>query len=185
MRASPLTLLPIAALWLLSAGATAGPVYKWVDEKGVTHYSDQPHPQAKEVAVAPPQTYKSTPVATPQASASSEREATGPRYQTCEISRPEKDEVFLNTSTVTASVRIEPALRLGDRIVLTMDGKRLTDQPPSARSFVLNGMERGTHSLVMTLEDAQGKPVCTSAATTFHVRQPSKQAPVKAVRPRF
>jgi len=35
----------IAAL-LLSASAAHAQVYKWVDEKGVTHYSDQPPPPA-------------------------------------------------------------------------------------------------------------------------------------------
>ena len=35
---------------LISLGcmaALAGPVYKWVDENGVVHYSDQPHPDPR------------------------------------------------------------------------------------------------------------------------------------------
>ena len=52
MRVHPVTLLPLT-LWLLSGVAMAATVYKWVDAQGVTHYSDQPHPQAQEINVQP------------------------------------------------------------------------------------------------------------------------------------
>jgi hypothetical protein len=173
--------MPLAALWLLSASASAATIYKWVDENGVTHYSDQPHPKAQEVTVAPAQTYTAPPAPAP----SDENQTTsGAGYRACVITRPEKDEVFLNTSTLTATVRIEPGLAPTHRIVLTLDGKRL-DQPSTGRTFVLNSVERGTHSLTMVVEDDTGKAVCTSAPVQFHVRQPSTQAPVKAVRPKF
>src|SRR5262252_10689165 len=38
--------------------ALATTVYKWVDENGVVHYSDQPHPNAEKVHVQAVQTYK-------------------------------------------------------------------------------------------------------------------------------
>ena len=44
MRAKPLYLLTLAAL--LHGGMAAAQVYKWKDDKGVTHYSDQPPPPA-------------------------------------------------------------------------------------------------------------------------------------------
>ena len=40
----------------LLAGAR-GTVYKWVDENGVVHYSDQPHPNAQKMQVQEAQTY--------------------------------------------------------------------------------------------------------------------------------
>ena len=52
MRATPVTLLPLT-LWLLSSAAMAATVYKWVDAQGVTHYSDQPHAEAKVIDVQP------------------------------------------------------------------------------------------------------------------------------------
>jgi hypothetical protein len=174
--------MPLAALWLLSASASAATIYKWVDENGVVHYSDQPHPKAQEITVAPAQTYTAPPS---PAARDGNQTTSGPEYRACEIIRPEKDEVFLNTSTLTATVRMEPALAPTHRIVLTLDGKRLTNQPPTGRTFVLSAMERGTHSLTMVVEDNTGKAVCNSAPVQFHVRQPSVQAPVKAVRPKF
>jgi len=51
-----------AVVMLLVSGlALAATVYKWVDENGVTHYSDQPHPGAQKVTVAAPQTYSAPP----------------------------------------------------------------------------------------------------------------------------
>jgi hypothetical protein len=186
MRTPTLTLLLTAALALPSAAVLAANVYKWVDEKGVTHYSDQPHPKAKEVQVDSAQTYSSEPA--PQTSSSSSSTASasaGPPYGVCEIYRPEADETFQNTNTLTAKVRLEPQLRPGDRVAIAVDGKRLTDQPDQATEFVISEVSRGTHSLLVVIEDRQGKAVCTSPAVQFHVHQPSVQAPVRSSRPRF
>jgi len=43
---------------LVCSLALAATVYKWVDENGIVHYSDQPHPNAQKVGVQPAQTYK-------------------------------------------------------------------------------------------------------------------------------
>ena len=184
MRSLTLTLLPIAALWLASTVTHAGPVYKWVDEKGVTHYSDQPHPKATEVPVESAQTYSSQPAAKPATPAAATANA-GPPYGTCEIYRPEKDEVFQNTTTVTAKLRLEPDLRPGDRVAIAVDGLRQMNQPERATEFVISDISRGTHSLMVIVEDRQGKAVCTAPTVQFHVRLPSKQSPVPSGRPRF
>jgi hypothetical protein len=184
MRTPTLTLLLTAAL-ALPAAVLAANVYKWVDEKGVTHYSDQPHPKAKEVQVDSAQTYSTE--SSPQASSPSSTAAatSAPPYGICEIYRPEADETFQNTSTVTAKVRLEPELRPGDRVAIAVDGKRLTGQPDRALEFVITEVSRGTHSLLVVVEDRQGKAVCTAPAVQFHVHQPSVQAPVRSSRPRF
>jgi hypothetical protein len=161
-------------------------VYKWVDAQGVTHYSDQPHPQAQEIDVQPKNLISSTPTAASNGTAA--KAANGPagtRYQ-CDLIRPENDEVFLNTSTVSTRLRLEPNLQPGDQIAIAVDGKRLTNQPTSGSEFVLTDVERGTHTLIIAVYDRSGKEqLCATPSITFHVRQPSVQAPVKAVRPRF
>ena len=185
MRAPRLTLLPLASLLLLAGTAHAATVYKWVDEQGVTHFSDQPHPQAQEVEVKTAATYQSPTPAVSSSSSSSETKAAPRLYSVCELYRPENDEVFLNTSTLTAKLRLQPQLSGGDRIFLALDGKRITDQPTASAEFILNDMERGTHSLFAVVLDNSGNTLCTSPSVTFHVRQPSVKAPVKSVRPRF
>jgi hypothetical protein len=171
-----------AVIALAGASAFAATVYKWVDEKGVTHYSDQPHPNAQTVDVKSAQTFQSSGAAPASTSGASNPSQALPAYRLCEMYRPENDEVFLNTDTVVAKVRLDPRLRDGDRLAIGLDGKRV--QTGGATEATLK-VERGTHQLIAVIEDSAGKAVCTSATITFHVRQPSVQAPNPANRPRF
>jgi hypothetical protein len=170
-----------ALLAIAAASTFAATVYKWVDEKGVTHYSDQPHPNAQTVDVKSAQTYQSSGSA-PVRSSPSRNTQPVTAYRTCEVYRPENDEVFMNTDTVVAKVRIDPRLRDGDRIALGLDGKRV--QTGGSTEATLK-VERGTHQISVVIEDRDGRAVCTSGSVTFHVRQPSVQAPNPANRPRF
>ncbi len=183
MRVTSLTLLPLT-LWLLSGAVMAATVYKWVDAQGVTHYSDQPHPDAKTVEVGPIQTFH-TPAPADTGSSAKTASTPGVRYATCELFRPENDEVFLNTSTITARLRLEPQLIPGDTVAVAIDGKRVPNQPTAGNEFVISNVERGTHTVLVSVSDGTGKQVCLTPSVTFHVRQPSVQAPVQGVRPRF
>src|SRR5689334_10379600 len=153
MRAKTLTLLPLT-LSLLSGVAMAATVYKWVDEQGITHYSDQPHPGGKEIDVQAKNLVSSSPSAASSTGASTAAKpangATGVRY-TCDLIRPENDEVFLNTSTVSMRLRLEPALQAGDQIAIALDGKRLDKQPTTGSEFVVNDVERGSHQLMIAV----------------------------------
>ena len=190
MSAPRLTLLPLVALWLISASAMAATVYKWVDEKGVTHYSDQPHPDAKTVEVQSAQSYGggNAPAASSSSSSSSTSPTAGPApstYSRCELYRPEPDENFQNTSTVTAKLRLEPALLPGHTVAVALDGKRQADQPTVTSEFVITEIERGQHTVMAVVYDARGQTVCSTSAVTFHVHLPSRQSPVRTSRPRF
>jgi len=175
----------MCAVLFAGPGALATEVYKWVDENGVTHYSDQPHPNAKKLEVPSAQTFQSRMPSAPAGTSAQAPSEAGPAYSSCQISRPENDEVFMNTFTVPASLRVAPALRPGHRVVLSLDGKPLSNQPATATSFVLNDVERGTHTLSAAIQDASGNEICRSGSVTFHVRQPSRLAPNPANRPRF
>jgi hypothetical protein len=186
MRANLVTLLPLA-LSLVSGVAVAATVYRWVDAQGIVHYSDQPHPQAQVLDVQP-KNLVSTPVQSSSSSSSTSTTPAGPDappYR-CDLIRPENDEVFLNTSTVSARVQIEPQLAANDQIAIAVDGKRLQNQPTRGTEFIIQDVERGTHTIMIAVYDSTGKnQLCTTSTATFHVRQPSTQAPVKAVRPKF
>jgi hypothetical protein len=150
-----------------STVAGAATVYKWVDAQGVTHYSDQPHPGQRPSPRPVPAT------------------ATGGEtpYSICEIYRPSNDEVFLNADSVTARVRVQPGVRPGDSAFLALDGRRMPAVVGS--DITVQPVYRGSHSLVLVVEDGQGNVVCQSEPVVFHVRQPSVQAPNPANRPRF
>jgi len=171
-------------MWLVSTAALAATVYKWVDENGVTHYSDQPHPKAEKVQITEVQTYEAPPVPEPARSEPRQPQATG--YLVCELAQPQEDEVFFNTDTVVATVRLDPELQSGHRIAVALDGRRAADLEGGDMSVTLSPVYRGTHTLMATVEDAStGQTICQTPAVTFHVRQPSVLAPNPANRPRF
>src|SRR5579871_3241622 len=84
--------------------ATAATVYKWVDENGVIHYSDQPHENAQKVELKSPQTYSATKTAPTPARNSAPPAHTPSTYQSCAVSEPAPDQAFVNTDTVNAGV---------------------------------------------------------------------------------
>lgn len=163
--------------------AAAATVYKWVDDEGVTHYSDQPHENAQKVELKAPQTF-----AAPKApNTPSPRRDTASRptqaYQSCAVSAPTPDQVFMNTDTVTAGVTIQPTVRPGDSAVVTLDGQRVPGVPANGGQFTISPVDRGTHSIQVSVQDPTGANVCTSAAVTFHVQQPSLLSPTRPVKP--
>ena len=166
-----------------SAVAVAATVYKWVDENGVVHYSDQPHQNAQKVELKAPQTYSApkTPVTAPTSTKAPPK--TGAVYQSCSISEPANDQMFMNTSTVNAGVSTDPVVRQGDTVFVTLDGQRVPGVPATGGQFTISPVDRGTHSIQVVIQDAQGNAVCQSAAVTFHVHQPSLQNPNSPVRP--
>jgi len=104
--------------------ATAATVYKWVDENGVTHFSDQPHENAQKVELKAPQTF-SAPKTSAPAQSSRPSPPRGPAekiYQTFGMSEPTNDHVYMNTDTVSAVTSATPAVRPGDTVLVTMDG---------------------------------------------------------------
>jgi len=166
----------------LCTAALAATVYKWTDEDGIVHFSDQPHENAQKVELKAPQTYSApktpnvpSPRIAPQKAA--------PAYQSCAISQPTPDQVYMNTSTVTAGVTSQPAVRLGDRAIVTMDGQQVPGVPANGGQFTISPVDRGTHSIQMIIQDSAGKTVCSSNAVTFHVHQPSIQAPLNPIKP--
>jgi Domain of unknown function (DUF4124) len=162
----------------------AGTVYKWVDQNGVTHYSDQPNPGAEKVTVdAPKASSTNTAAANAPRDVVLPTQTNGPTYSACEIASPTNDQVFMNVTSVSGSLRLQPQLYAGHRVSVALDGKRL--EGVSDTSFTISPIFRGTHTLNLTVENSNGGVVCNSPPVTFHVRQPSAQAPRGANRPRF
>ena len=172
-------------LLLLAAAAQAATIYKWVDENGVTHYSDQPNAGAQKVKVQDAQSY--TPPAATSAQAAQTQPLPGagqPIGLACSIESPTDDSVIFNTFTVSGRLRIDPPPSGNRQVVMLLDGKQLTGVA-SGDSFSINPVDRGTHTLGLEVLDGAGHVLCQSKDITFHVRQPSAQAPYPANRPKF
>jgi hypothetical protein len=163
--------------------AVAATVYKWVDENGVVHYSDQPHENAQKVELKAPQTYTSpkSPAGT-QSSRTSTSKPSAPVYQSCQVSEPTNEQVYMNTDTVNAGVTTQPGLRAGDTAIVTLDGQPVPGVPANGGQFAISPIDRGTHTIQMLVKDSSGATVCSSDSVTFHVRQPSLQSPTNPVK---
>jgi hypothetical protein len=168
------------------AGASlAATTYRWVDADGV-HLSDQPHPGAEKITLAQPQTYST---ATPAPAAQPGVRAPGVaatqrgpfRYESCTIVQPANDEVLLDPEMVMLRAQVTPSVRQGDQATLMLDGAAIEGQGQlEAR---IQPAERGTHTASITVRDRDGKTVCQSSGTTFHVRQASQLAPLNPNNP--
>ncbi len=175
-------LLVFPIMLLAGSIAAAATVYKWVDENGVTHYSDQPHPGAKTIELESAQTYTTPQQPRKAAAASSAREPARPVYNECAIFRPAQEEVLFNVSTVTAKLRVDPELRPGDSAFVALDGRVIRETPMQGGEFTLNSVYRGTHTVSAIVEDLGGNILCQADPVTFHVRQASVLAPQSPTR---
>ncbi|MCS6946841.1 MAG: DUF4124 domain-containing protein [Steroidobacteraceae bacterium] len=163
--------LPLAAAAAFASETARGPIYKWVDKDGITHYSDKPQPGAEEIALPQPQTYQA-----PQGTAapSAGRRAAAPtavaaaEKLSCALREPTNDQVYLNVP----SLQVRFAGPLGSTAVVSLNGKRYTASA-EAGSVTIEPIFRGTYQTSVSFQNASGTTLCQTPTVTFHVRQPT------------
>lgn len=170
----------LIVLALLAAPAFAAQtVWKWVDDKGVTHYSDQPGPGAQRVEMSSGSRSAPAPVNSFPSSSSqrSPNQQTAAIYRNFEILSPANQETIVNAGgSVNVRIRFEPQLQAGHSLIVYLDGKHLDEFPPTALDYTLQGVSRGSHSLTAIIQDSRGTRIQT-AEVIFHVRQESTAQP--------
>ena len=160
-------------------------IWKWVDERGVTHYSDRPVPGATRMEVATSTSraaeddsspsYRSSSTATPSPA---QQPDPAINYTRFEITRPQSNDTIANTGgDVLVGLRLEPGLNVAHNIALYMDGRLVTGFPPTALDFALKEVSRGTHSLVAVVQDGRGRRIQETRSVSFTVRQESSAQP--------
>jgi len=158
---------------LVCSLALAATVYKWVDENGIVHYSDQPHPNAQKIGVQPAQTYKADTPAAPAGPTPPPAAAAPPPYQGCAIAQPTDDQTFTSVDSLSIVVHTDPELRPGDQIFLMLDGQPLNGGAATGSHFTLTPVDRGTHSLQAVVRDSDGAVRCQTPGVSYNVQQPS------------
>lgn len=172
-------LLLLVTLFFLTS-VSAG-VYRSTDADGNVIYTDKPSPDAEEIRIDKVQTIPAGPddfQYTPP-----EKTAMGD-YTKLEIVDPENNHVFTgNTGEVTVSVVIEPELNTenGDRLILTMDGRKEADS--GSTSFSFTNLDRGTHTVEVHVVNKDGKTLMKSAPVTFTMKRTSVLSPSNPNRP--
>jgi len=179
--------------WLLCAALLAAPfgtgyaqaVWKWKDEKGVTHYSDQPGPGAVRVELSS-QTFSSdeartdiqiNPTSSPPVDPSQS-------YNALQITSPQSDQtLFASEGPVNVQVNLDPGLQSGHSLQILLDGTNISGEGSSSLSATLPEVDRGTHILQAKVVDDNGEIVVASRPVTFHVQHTSILHPSPAGRP--
>lgn len=150
----------------------SGGVYKWVDEKGVVHYTDKPPADNARPAKLPPlQTYKG---GTNPSLGKFDRPVPGKATNLAQIDvvTPAREETFRGGErTVPVAVVVTPPLAQGQRLIYLLDGTPQNTPTPDT-SFALTNVDRGTHTVSVSLVDESGNVLANSTGVTFHMKPP-------------
>lgn len=165
---------------LLCIPSAYAEVYKWVDEKGVVHYTDKPpSEQAKPADLPPLQTYRGGDV--PKLKPSAVEAKPKPKAPTgaldLVILQPAAEETLRdNEGNVAVTVGVAPGMQPGHRVVYYLDGVPQA-LPTEALSYVVTNVERGTHTVSASVIDGTGQEIAATAPVTFHMQATSALAP--------
>ncbi len=152
---------------LVYVTAPAG-IYKWVDEDGNIHYSDQEVKGSEQVELPKAVTY--TPESTPPLKSSKPTPKDQHPYTKMDIVQPKMNETFrINSGDVAVAIELTPPLRKGDSITLYLDGK-VVKKGVIQTSTSLSKVERGSHTIRATVLDNNGTPLISSSSVIFHLR---------------
>lgn len=170
---------------LASPVALAVTVYKWVDENGVIHYSDQPHPNAQKLQVQGVQTYSASAAAV-RGPAPAGREANNESaavYRGCVIAQPQNEQNLPNAQSVLVRVQSDPVPRTGDRVFITMDGQGLNGAQPTGMSTSVTPIDRGEHTVQAQIRGPDDQVLCQTPSVTFYVQQRNLLSPAPQGQP--
>ena len=168
METRPILLL----LALFAAAAPASEIYKWVDEDGVVHFSDQPRAGAERVVLPEPNTIRS-PVRAQRQQDDADDVAQQPAepfsYESLEIASPAAEETLWNIEGVLdVSLALTPSLQAGHQVRVYFDG---TPQEVRGTSFQLEEVWRGVHNIQAEVVDENGQLMIRSQPNRFYVQQ--------------
>lgn len=165
----------LAGLALGLAALAQGTVYESRDKAGPV-FSDKPSDGARPVDVLPPNVVAGPKVAPP---APPPPAASAPPYRTLKIVTPvAQGTVHSNTGGFEITTSVSPALRPGDRILVSLDGRLLPSSYRTARIALTDadwqaaaGSDRTEHTLQIAVADARGTLLIESAPVSFYARR--------------
>ena len=162
---------------LLLTTSSYAEVYKWKDSEGRIHYSDRPVQGAEVVKSIPLTTYNPPPVRSRSPGAAQKEQEKSISYaQFAFVSPANNTTVRDNAGNIAVQISLDPPLRQGHSISLTIDGKPLKN-PLQATTFTLSNVDRGTHTLQATVVDGEGNILAEAPATTVHMQRKSILSP--------
>lgn len=168
-------MLFVAVLSTAGIAASAQTVYRSTDKAGAPSFSDTPSPGASAVELAAPNVV-STPAIAPQPPAAQAQPLA--HYRTLRITQPaQQGMVHTNTGAFDVVAQLQPPLRPGDRVRVSLDGNVLSTAFRSTRLHLSETdwdraatSDNGEHTLQMAIVDAQDNLLIESEPVRFYAR---------------
>lgn len=172
----------LALLLAVPDVASAVRIYQSTGPDGVTQFSDQPSPQARELDISVP---TQVPAAQPPGAydkPTATETSTAPeaiRYTRLRITQPSNDAVFwFADGPVLVQADIVPPLAEGHVLVPLLDGVA-QGEGATGNSFTLSGLNPNTYQLKVVIRDQNGKNLKQSATVRFHFKRQSVNLPAR------
>ena len=163
-------LIILIGLLLLTTQSLAT-VYRWVDDTGKVHYSDEPKNNA-EVVELNENTQNNITINTPTKIITAPTKQTLINYQISITSPREEATIRDNNGEFTVSVNVSPQLPRDVLLTLLVDGV-ITVPPQTSNEFQLTGINRGQHSIVVNAVTQSGKVLASSPPRKIFLHQAS------------
>ena len=177
-----LWILPL--LCSLPLHAAEPTIHKWVDDKGVVHFSDRlsegVESEQLNMSVVNTSTGSQTPEATPADKATTDAALTAIESYRLTVTSPANGETLRENSglvKVVASVTPQPTAPYVMKVLL--DGQELGSYD-NTLSAELTNVERGMHQLEVQVQDESGKILASSTTVTFYLFRVSTLTAPKA-----
>lgn len=170
LRKMRLLLVLALSLSLIPARAE---IYRWVDDKGVTHYGDKPPKDGvKPVELPPLQTYNPS-AATVPSLATKQLDAPAPSAgkSGIRIVSPAQDDTIRDASA-GISMSVDVALQPGQGLLYFLDGVQQNKLATASSAWLFENVERGEHQLGAAIVAANGREVVRATPVTVHVKPP-------------
>lgn len=175
-----LALLLVTAASLTWASSAQSAIYKTTDAEGNVVFTDvPPKDDAKSLELTQGNTYRpetptpvnTAPVAADEADENAE-DVPAAGYNKIAITSPVHDEALReNAGNISVSVTMDPALDTssGHRVQVLVDGQVAGEA--SSATVSLQNIDRGTHSLIAQVIDANNSVLASSSAVVVHLQR--------------
>ncbi|WP_196140012.1 DUF4124 domain-containing protein [Aliikangiella sp. G2MR2-5] len=142
-------------------------LYRWVDNQGNVHYSDEPRKGAVEVKLKELTTIKMEKPKPLKLNLPQNKDKTEFLYKSFKISSPEDNGVIRNNGGfIELSATPDPELRQGHQVRFFLDGRPVIEEV-NGLSVKMEGQAYGEHTASAIIVDGQGKQVIASKQIKF------------------
>lgn len=160
-------------------------VYKWTDKEGNPVFSDQPHKGAEKIKLIPEQLYSSPPIMTDKKVTPEDTKITKNKfaYQALSMITPTDQQTFWSAhGNVAVKIKVIPELQAEDKLVLFLEGKAVQESHSSTQ-FVLENINRGTHRLMVEIQNKADKKILSTQTVIFYMHRPTvKMRDIKSIK---